>query len=74
MDRKFRRLSNSDKWIGGVCAGFAYWAGIQVWVMRLVWAYLFVVFGIGLLPYIILWIFVPKWKETPKDFYERTGD
>ena len=72
--RKFRLLGKGEKWIGGVCAGLAYWVGIQVWIMRLVWLWVFIFLGFGVIPYIIFWAFVPRWKETPEDFGEITGD
>ncbi len=71
--RKLRKLPQ-ESMIGGVCSGVAYWLGVPVWIVRLVWVIsaLFMGFGFGL--YILLWIFLPTWDETPLDFKEVTGD
>ncbi len=63
MGRRFFR-DPDHKIIGGVCSGIsAYW-GIEdpIWV-RLVFG-LLLLSGIGLLPYIILWIIVPSAKTA----------
>ena len=55
----FRR-SRTDRWFGGVCGGFARSTGMQAWLWRLLFAALFICAGIGLLLYVLLWIFVPS--------------
>ncbi|MEX1202767.1 MAG: PspC domain-containing protein [Ferruginibacter sp.] len=63
---KSKRLyrSESDKVIGGVCSGLANYFGIDVVVVRIIFAILFFSFGFGLLPYIILWVAVPSTATT----------
>lgn len=63
---KSKRLyrSESDKVIGGVCSGLANYFGIDVVVVRIIFAILFFSFGFGLLPYIILWVAVPSTAST----------
>lgn len=61
-------------WIGGVCAGLAYWLKLPLWLVRLVWGLAFFVYGVGLLPYLALWILVPDAEKTPADYAKRTGD
>jgi len=55
----FRR-SRTDRWFGGVCGGIARSTGVEAWVWRLLFAALFVCAGVGLLLYVLLWIFVPS--------------
>src|SRR5271168_1867752 len=55
----FRR-SRADRWIGGVCGGIGRSTGLEAWVWRLVFAALFICGGVGLLLYVVLWIFVPS--------------
>lgn len=57
-----RRLfrSENDKIIGGVCGGLANYFGIDAVVMRILFIILAFSFGLGILPYIILWIVVPS--------------
>jgi phage shock protein PspC (stress-responsive transcriptional regulator) len=53
------RRSATDKWLGGVCGGLAVATGLESWVWRLMLALLFLLGGVGLLIYLLLWLFVP---------------
>jgi phage shock protein PspC (stress-responsive transcriptional regulator) len=53
------RRSRSDRWIAGVCGGIARSTGVESWAWRLLFAVLFFGAGVGLLLYVLLWIFVP---------------
>lgn len=55
---RFRR-SLTDKWIGGVCAGLAKLTEIPTWAWRILFLLTILLHGLGLLVYILLWIFVP---------------
>jgi phage shock protein C len=55
----FRR-SRTDRLFGGVCGGIARATGMESWVWRLLFAALFICAGVGLLLYVLLWIFVPS--------------
>jgi len=55
----FRR-SRTDRVFGGVCGGIARSTGMESWVWRLLFAALFICAGVGLLVYVLLWIFVPS--------------
>ncbi len=70
--RKLKRVKEHAV-IGGVCAGFAYWLGAPLWVVRLFWAFTVFFMGWGLLLYILFWIFMPAWEKTPEDFKEVVG-
>ncbi len=64
-DRKLYR-DESRKIIGGVCSGLAYYFSINpVWV-RLLAVILLVFYGVGLIPYILLWILVPGNNQLPE--------
>jgi len=52
------------KVIGGVCGGLAAYFNMDPVIMRLIFVFLFLVNGLGLLIYIILWIAVPEAKNT----------
>ncbi len=56
--QKLRR-SRTDRWFGGVCGGIARMAGVDSWIVRLTFVVATLFAGIGLLPYLLLWIFVP---------------
>jgi phage shock protein C len=47
------------KMVAGVCAGFARSMGIDVTIIRIVWAIL-MLSGIGIIAYIVCWIVMPK--------------
>jgi phage shock protein C len=54
------RRSRSDRWIGGVCGGLARSTGIESWAWRLIFVLLIFFGGFSLLPYLLMWIFVPN--------------
>lgn len=66
--------------LGGVLAGLSYAIGVPTWVTRIAF---FVLAGSTAIAeflgcslaglYILLWIFMPAWVQTPADFLERTG-
>lgn len=65
-----KRVPNRG-WLGGVCAGFAYSLGCPTWVLRI----LMIVFGGELfLVYLLLWLVMPEWDNTPEDYEAITGD
>jgi len=69
---KLRRIKGKH-WLGGVCAGFGYWFGVPTWVVRLVWTVLLLLYGVGGIVYVLLWIFMPEWDTVPADYEERAG-
>jgi phage shock protein PspC (stress-responsive transcriptional regulator) len=50
--------------IGGVCAGIAHYFGWDPLWIRLAWGISIFVFGVGIIPYIILWIIIPGATTT----------
>jgi phage shock protein PspC (stress-responsive transcriptional regulator) len=61
-----RRLFRDEnhKLVGGVCSGIANYFDVDIAIIRIVFAILFFTFGIGFIPYIILWIAVPSSATT----------
>jgi phage shock protein PspC (stress-responsive transcriptional regulator) len=53
------RRHRDGRWIAGVCSGLASATGAEVWVWRLVFALLATCGGVGVLFYLLMWIFVP---------------
>lgn len=51
--------STTDRWLGGVCGGLGGITGSPSWIWRLAFALLVFCFGVGLIPYVLFWIFVP---------------
>ncbi len=75
--RLFR--DENHKLVGGVCSGIANYFDIDIAIVRIVFAILFFTFGIGFIPYIILWIAVPSSATTVigsrrKKLYRDTDD
>lgn len=66
-DKKFKRIE-SESWVGGVCAGIAYYLECPTWVVRLIALVLITSTGIGVTPYLLLWFFVPDYDKTPEDY------
>jgi phage shock protein C len=54
------RLSDSDKWIAGVCGGIAAVTGVEAWIWRLIFVLGLLAGGFTAFLYVILWIFVPR--------------
>jgi len=54
------RLSNTDRWIAGVCGGIAAVTGVESFVWRLIFVLGLFLGGFTLLLYLVLWIFVPR--------------
>ena len=50
----------ADRKIAGVCAGFAEYFDVDVTLVRLVWLFVVLVGGTGLLAYVIAWIVMPE--------------
>ena len=46
--------------LGGVCAAIARHFGIDVTLIRLGWVLLVLLFGTGVLAYIICWVVIPE--------------
>ena len=60
----YRKLyrSNNDKWIAGVCGGIAENYQLDPTLVRLLWIVVMIFsFGIGIIAYILFWIFVDKY-------------
>lgn len=64
MEKKLYR-DQYHKMIGGVCAGLAEYLDMDITVVRLLFAFAFFIMGIGLIPYLILWIVLPKKYYNP---------
>ena len=60
MNEKRLYLSNVDKKICGVCGGVGEYFGIDSTVIRVVWAILGLVYGTGLLAYILAALVIPR--------------
>ena len=58
----FKR-SRKDKWLGGICGALGAITPLPSWVWRLIFTLAVILYGTGLLIYILLWIFVPQEPE-----------
>ena len=56
--KRFRRSLN-DRWIGGVCGGLAEITQVPAWTWRILFVLTALLHGLGIVVYILLWIFVP---------------
>lgn len=53
-------LSNSERWIGGVCGGLADLTQIPAWSWRVLFVLTALLHGLGVIMYLLLWVFVPR--------------
>lgn len=59
MEKKLYR-DEQHKTVGGVCAGLAEYFNIDISIVRVLFVLAVCLKGVGVLPYIILWIVLPK--------------
>lgn len=60
MSIKRLRRSKKERIIAGVCGGLAEYYKIDVSLVRIAFVLAFVFAGIGLLPYLVLWLIMPE--------------
>ena len=60
------RRSITDRWIGGVCGGLAEITSIPSWSWRILFVLTALLHGLGLVVYVLLWIFVPAQGHGPQ--------
>lgn len=63
MNKKLYR-DEYHKVLGGVCSGLAEYFEMDVTIVRLLFAFTFFIMGVGLVPYIVLWIVLPRKDYT----------
>lgn len=51
--------SRTDRVIGGVCGGLGKHTDLPSWAWRVIFCLVSLYFGVGLLLYILLWLFLP---------------
>jgi len=73
MNKKLYR-DDYHKVFGGVCSGLADYFDMDVTVVRLLFAFTFFIMGVGFIPYIILWIVLPRKDYTFNNFNNPTVD
>ena len=59
MGKKLAR-STSDAKLAGICSGVAKYFNLDPTIVRIAWAILVLVCGVGLIAYILCWILMPK--------------
>jgi phage shock protein PspC (stress-responsive transcriptional regulator) len=64
--KRFKR-SRRDAWLGGVCGGLGAHTPVRSWAWRVGFCVGLLSFGVGLIPYLLLWIFVPAEEEPISD-------
>ena len=59
------RRSTSDRWIGGICGGLGEMTSMPSWSWRILFILGLLLHGIGLVVYVLMWIFVPLQTASP---------
>ena len=52
--------SGREKILGGVCGGIAEYLNVDPVIIRLLWVIFALIYGTGILAYIIAWFIIPK--------------
>ncbi|MGZ3872775.1 MAG: PspC domain-containing protein [Mucilaginibacter sp.] len=68
MNKKLYR-DEYHKVLGGVCSGLADYFEMDVTVVRLLFAFTVIIMGVGIIPYIVLWIVLPKKGYLYNNYY-----
>ena len=63
MSKRIYR-NTKEKVIAGVCSGLGEYFNIDPVVIRMIWLIAVLIFGTGILAYILAWIFIPKKPEN----------
>lgn len=63
-----RRINGEVTKMEGVCAGIAYYLGIPVWLIRIIFIF---TAPVSIMLYLIFW-FILSERLQPKDFYKET--
>jgi phage shock protein PspC (stress-responsive transcriptional regulator) len=58
-------LSRSDRKIAGVCGGLGEWLDVDPVFLRVAFILFALLLGLGIVVYIVLWLFVPRAPATP---------
>ena len=61
--KEVRRGTSENKCIAGICGGLSEHTPIPAWLYRAAFLTFFFAGGIGLIAYIMLWIFMPPAKS-----------
>jgi phage shock protein C len=67
MENKRLYRSRTDRLLFGVCGGLGEYTGIDPTIIRLVWALVSVLMGLGLgglIIYLIAWVIIPEPPEA----------
>jgi phage shock protein C len=60
MSGKKLYLSDDNRKIAGVCGGIAEYLNLDPTVVRVVWVIVALIFGSGILAYLVAWLIMPK--------------
>ena len=73
MNKKLYR-DEYHRVLGGVCSGLAEYFDMDVTIVRLLFAFTVVIMGVGVIPYIVLWIVLPRKGYVYNNFNNPTVD
>jgi len=59
--------SNTDKKIAGICGGLGATTSLPSWCWRIIFVGSILIYGLGILMYVLLWIFAPSVSKKTKD-------
>jgi phage shock protein PspC (stress-responsive transcriptional regulator) len=66
MEKKMQR-DEQHKIIAGVCSGLAEYLNVDVTLVRVIFVVVLLLKGVAILPYIVLWIVMPKKVYDPRN-------
>ena len=67
MAKRLYRAAKKDSILGGVAAGIAEYVGVDPTIIRLLWVLAGLLWGGGIIAYIIAWVIIPRKPAERKD-------
>ena len=72
-EKKIARIVDGPNIVAGICSGLAYYTGSPVWIWRAGFVIFTLCGGAGIVAYLVIWAFMPKYDGVPSDFKSRTS-
>jgi phage shock protein PspC (stress-responsive transcriptional regulator) len=60
LDSPKKLYRSKNKWLAGVCGGIAEYLNLDPIIIRVLWVIFSLLYGVGVLAYIVAWLLIPK--------------
>ena len=60
LDSPKKLYRSKNRWLAGVCGGIAEYLNLDPIIIRVLWVIFSLLYGVGVLAYIVAWLLIPK--------------